>query len=295
MEPEKQNNGLLTSWKEISAYLKCGIRSCIRWEKERGLPVHRMADTPGSRVFAYKQELDDWLVAQLRANNKEVVQERESAETKRRISPIWLILILPVVLGLFFVFKPRSGPAPFQTGIYSIITTEPASPGRMRVWEATKSGTYKNTWGATSSRYNTVMHTTIAAGDIDGDGTTELAAPTYVKITVNRGEKEIVYFGIFVNFYKEGKRELWKTTFYSEQDHITEEVDFRDNQVILSNLDGDPGNEIILKTATGLGVLDYKQDTGEIKLVAVTHQPLKGRNLGLRSIAAARFGRIGTE
>jgi hypothetical protein len=159
----------------------------------------------------------------------------------------------------------------------------------MRVWQASKSGEYKNNWSVTSSRYNTVMHTTIAAGDIDGDGTTELAAPTSVKITVYRGEKDIVYYGIFTNFYKEGQGELWKTTFYKEDDHITEEIDFRDNQVILSNLDDDLGNEIILKTATGLGVLDYRKEPDEIKLAAVSHQLLKDKRLGLRAVASAQL------
>ena len=289
MEPEKQNNGLLTSWKEISAYLKCGVRSCIRWEKERGLPVHRMADAPGSRVFAYKHELDRWLADQLDAGNGEVAQEQKGARGRKRFNPLWLLLFVPALAGLYFLLRPSPGPAPYQTGIFNIITTEPASPGRMRVWKATRSGEYKNIWGMTSSRFNTVMHTTIASGDIDGDGITELAAPTYVKITVNRGEKDIVYYGIFVNFYKEGKRGLWKTTFYSEADFITEDLDFRDNQIILTNLDDDLGNEIVLKTATGLGVLDYKKETGEIKLAAVTHTLLKGKSLGLRAVAAARL------
>jgi hypothetical protein len=155
MKPDNRDCDVLTSWKEISAYLKCGIRSCIRWEKERGLPVHRMAEAPGSRVYAYKHELDDWLAAQLSASNNEVVRERKSTENKRTFNPLWPVLIILVTTGLFLLFRPRSGPAPFQTGIYSIITTEPASPGRIRVWQAAKSGQYKNSWGVTSSRYNT--------------------------------------------------------------------------------------------------------------------------------------------
>lgn len=53
----------LGSWKEIAAYLKCDQRSAMRWEKERGLPVHRL---PGKRsgVFAYVHEIEAWLANQ---------------------------------------------------------------------------------------------------------------------------------------------------------------------------------------------------------------------------------------
>ena len=50
----------LDSWKEIGAYLKRGTRTLQRWEREKGLPVHRLrADKLGS-VFAFKTELDAW-------------------------------------------------------------------------------------------------------------------------------------------------------------------------------------------------------------------------------------------
>lgn len=51
----------LHSWKEIAEYLHCDVRTAIRWEVQRGLPVHRL---PGGRrqgVFAYRQELEAWL------------------------------------------------------------------------------------------------------------------------------------------------------------------------------------------------------------------------------------------
>lgn len=50
----------LTSWKAIASYLGREVRTVMRWEKERGLPVHR---GPGGRsgvVFADMDELDAW-------------------------------------------------------------------------------------------------------------------------------------------------------------------------------------------------------------------------------------------
>jgi len=50
----------LDSWKEIAAYLKRGTRTVQRWEREQGLPVHRLGGRKQGGVFAYRRELDEW-------------------------------------------------------------------------------------------------------------------------------------------------------------------------------------------------------------------------------------------
>jgi hypothetical protein len=52
----------LDSWKEIAAFFGRDERTLNRWEKELGLPVHRLPGTKG-RVFAYPEELSAWLTA----------------------------------------------------------------------------------------------------------------------------------------------------------------------------------------------------------------------------------------
>ena len=52
---------ILESWKEISVYLGRSEKTCRRFEKELGLPVHRLEDSPKARVFAYKEEIDRWI------------------------------------------------------------------------------------------------------------------------------------------------------------------------------------------------------------------------------------------
>ena len=51
---------VLSGWKEIAQYLRCGVRTVQRCER-KGLPVLR--PTPGSRahVIAYSENLDRWL------------------------------------------------------------------------------------------------------------------------------------------------------------------------------------------------------------------------------------------
>jgi hypothetical protein len=50
----------LDSWKEIAAFLGRDERTVNRWEKELGLPVHRLPGTKG-RGYAYTEELSAWL------------------------------------------------------------------------------------------------------------------------------------------------------------------------------------------------------------------------------------------
>src|SRR6266849_1369697 len=49
----------LDSWKEIAAFFGRDERTANRWEKELGLPIHRLPGTKG-RVYAYTEELSAW-------------------------------------------------------------------------------------------------------------------------------------------------------------------------------------------------------------------------------------------
>lgn len=51
----------LDSWKEIAAFLGRAERTVKRWETKRGLPVHRVPGGGRSAVFAYSNEVAEWL------------------------------------------------------------------------------------------------------------------------------------------------------------------------------------------------------------------------------------------
>jgi hypothetical protein len=51
----------LDSWKAIAQYLGRDVRSVQRWERDRGLPIHRLPGQKGGAVFAYENELSQWL------------------------------------------------------------------------------------------------------------------------------------------------------------------------------------------------------------------------------------------
>ncbi|HEY1807819.1 MAG TPA: hypothetical protein VGG42_04605 [Acidobacteriaceae bacterium] len=54
-------NRVLTSWKEIAAYLGKGVRTVQRWEKDFGLPVRRPVGSDKSAIIARTRDLDVWI------------------------------------------------------------------------------------------------------------------------------------------------------------------------------------------------------------------------------------------
>src|SRR5205807_6281801 len=56
----KKDTARLDSWKEIATYLRRGIRTVQRWEREEGLPVHRLAHAKRGTVYADREELAAW-------------------------------------------------------------------------------------------------------------------------------------------------------------------------------------------------------------------------------------------
>lgn len=63
MSNEKQDRRL-DSWKEIADYLGRDVRTAVRWEKDKGLPVRRLPGGKRQSVFAFTAEIDAWLLQQ---------------------------------------------------------------------------------------------------------------------------------------------------------------------------------------------------------------------------------------
>ena len=92
---------ILDSWKAISEYLNRGIRTCYRWNKELGLPVYHIdKDSSRSKVFAYKSEIDEWLIekAQREKNKKRFILSKNFAIISLGISTVLLSIVLIFLL-----------------------------------------------------------------------------------------------------------------------------------------------------------------------------------------------------
>jgi len=102
----------LSTWKEISVYLDCDVRTCQRWERKLGLAVHRFdPDSSKTRVFAYKSELDEWLKKDLSTKSSRINIRRNKAK--------YFLLIIPAALFFLVVLlnmNPGSS-APFNFDI----------------------------------------------------------------------------------------------------------------------------------------------------------------------------------
>jgi len=53
----------LDSWKAIAAHVGRDVATARRWERTRGLPVHRVPGGKGGSVFAFTSEIDAWLTS----------------------------------------------------------------------------------------------------------------------------------------------------------------------------------------------------------------------------------------
>jgi tetratricopeptide (TPR) repeat protein len=86
----------LDSWKEIAAHLGRRVRTVQRWEKEEGLPVHRLPHRRRGTVYALPQELDAWWAKRAVTSGSAA----ESAPPARERPPLSGTLVVLGVLAL---------------------------------------------------------------------------------------------------------------------------------------------------------------------------------------------------
>jgi tetratricopeptide (TPR) repeat protein len=120
------SNHRLDSWKEIAAFFGRDERTVRRWEKERGLPAHRVPGGGRGSVFAYTDELREWLkgrAAELEAAESgtiAVVAESDVAESAEiEGSPAAEAAPSPAVLAP--VLELPLAPAPPQPSFARIV------------------------------------------------------------------------------------------------------------------------------------------------------------------------------
>jgi len=92
------------SWKEIAVFLNRDVRTCLRWEKNLNLPVHRInKKSTHSKVFAYRNEIEDWL--QEKANSTLIKPIKTPYLKNFYIS--FLLSAVVIVIGLIYINFPK--------------------------------------------------------------------------------------------------------------------------------------------------------------------------------------------
>src|SRR5271165_249986 len=84
----------LDSWKEIAVFLRRGVRTVQRWEKQEGLPVHRHQHARLGSVFAFRGEVQSWWESRRKDLDSERLDaaEKQGSEAPARIK----LLVLPL-------------------------------------------------------------------------------------------------------------------------------------------------------------------------------------------------------
>jgi tetratricopeptide (TPR) repeat protein len=145
-----RGNRRLDSWKEIASYFDRDERTVKRWEKEKGFPVHRFRESSGARVFAFTDELTQWMNSPASMEEPRLEQEHGSrpvapveAIAPRRVRP-WKVQVLAaasilaalVGVGLLHAYRRRSSQPVLASEAAASPTSANASasaPGSVRV------------------------------------------------------------------------------------------------------------------------------------------------------------------
>lgn len=300
MRTRKNKNGILSSWKDIANYLNTSVRTCMRWEKELDLPVYRMERFGKSSVFARKKELDQWLKRELNKKNKH--KRNQARVYLRRV--FFGVLVILMVFGIYFVLSkfvispkeiniptitPASkGPLTLREG--DIITTEFHAAGSLRVWRKGKANSYKEVW-----RIEPVRHSSFAVGDVDEKEDFEIVAAGLCRRVRKKGERRESFYQYFVNIYKEGEEDWWKSSYFDYADCVFEEERYDLTEIKIGNIDKEAGNEIILITRSNLGIFKYDQEEGEVRLLRSRQSFFEDRSLFFKSLAVGNIDDDDTE
>jgi hypothetical protein len=175
---ENSRDNLLRSWKEIAAYLGVDVRTCHRWEDQRGMPVHRAEEAEKkSPVFAYKNEIDTWFRGTFKTADTAVIKiKKRSPWMKWALGGSGVIVLVGALL-FQTGFLAKRQPADF--GIEgSVLIVRDASGRELWRWD---SG-YENLVGESYYKANyQVIHKgvgnylpVIVIRDIDADGDKEV-------------------------------------------------------------------------------------------------------------------------
>jgi tetratricopeptide (TPR) repeat protein len=101
VRPDQENNERrLESWKEIAGFFERDEKTVRRWEKDLGLPVHRLPGVSKGRVYAFAHELTEW------SNRPRESKAEAAAESNAETAGPLLSLVLPADLTVPPLPKP---------------------------------------------------------------------------------------------------------------------------------------------------------------------------------------------
>lgn len=161
----------LDSWKAVADYLNRDQRTVQRWEREKGLPVHRVPGGLRNAVFAYTDEIDAWL-----EGHPAVDTETAPAAPPRRFrlgSAVSVaVLLVAAVMVVVLLVNSRRPPTPVRVTFAGTDLLVWDARGNL-LWE------YELPFPVREHTPMEASHWTLLT-DLDGDGRREvIVAPEF--------------------------------------------------------------------------------------------------------------------
>lgn len=240
----KKKDILFSSWKEIAAYFDVSVKTCQRWEKKHGLPVHRLADSRRSGIMVYGDEFNRWLAGSfISRNGKGPKPERRS-----RFSVFltgFLILFL-VAAGTFFIWNLlRSPPLPADFSIRgSELVVLDKSGKELWYYDTGAEGLqseefYRKLFQHKRRKDNMLWLPILVIQDLDGDSLPEVV---FAQRTIDLVQSDTLFVfnhrGKVIARIPTGREMVFGTTRYPEE--------FNVYGFIIADLESDGRREILL-------------------------------------------------
>jgi hypothetical protein len=204
------NGERLNGWKEIAAHLGKGPRTAQRWEKEYGLPVHRVGREGGEIVFAFRDEIDLWSreSAPLRPGGAEAPREADAVGEAavggaqptepfgwRRAAIVVALLAAVATAGAALGWRTRAAEAPSARRAASRgqPTTWRLAGDSLTVFDEYEAPLFVHRFGfrlsaplSSASPSALVGRGHVVIDDVDGDGRNEVLATPNAEERANR-------------------------------------------------------------------------------------------------------------
>ncbi len=170
----------LNTWKEIAAYLGVSARAAQNWERNQGLPIHRLKGEK-ARVWALPAELDSWRQGQ--------VDSFSPQSSRRRLEWAAALACLLAVAGIAVWWAMRPGaPVRCETRGDWLIAFD---RGNRRVWESRLPGIPLTPEHDTGNQSLLDPYRLV---DLDGDGSAEVLF-AFHSAGLRSGEGDLHCFG----------------------------------------------------------------------------------------------------